>query len=609
MWVEDDTNGCFRHCSYSSNASAIYRTYKYLSTALGQPELLNPFSSVSTLLPSDIVNEAGCTDLLSMTRLKEEHYLNLFWQSYHVLLPILHFETFVQYYNSLWALDDSVRDNSALVDIVLALCTQYGNCFMASLATSGPYPRGSPSVGQCLFDHARQLMSTKTESLSLDTIQYHLLSAIYLANTSSQNAANDCITQAHRTALALGLHLEPPSTISEQEKTLRREIWGSISALDFRISIDLGQPFVIHQSDSTCLPPLTIEDSAATLPADNLSTTFEGVSLSTYFHNYLSLTMAARKAHEAFVTHCAVALEANNTSDFYASADVIKDCANFLLECIKPVHDWVKQVPNPLKTPRRGAGKPFSTSRSSLDFEESVPAWLQRQRVMLELSYHDFLMIFHRPFIRFPSSSVGRIPISSEHSVWSLNHAIIITQIISQILTESDVLSFIHETTRILWDATVTLLAFVTAHPFCPHSPSAHAALQKAVSAFDVLGTRSSDAANRATETTRTVLVYIESIAGGFRAGSSSAAFYASQRSADGSNAQRQTSLHFASGPANHDERLASDMLPDTTSMMDMEALDLFSGLDDNLGNQLLDPSYMSIQPLIDQAFDFDGRL
>ena len=52
--------------------------------------------------------------------------------------------------------------------------------------------------------------------------------------------------------------------------------------------------------------------------------------------------------------------------------------------------------------------------RHMANCQDAVPTWLQRQRVMLELSYHDFLMIFHRTFIRFPSRFVGRIPISSE---------------------------------------------------------------------------------------------------------------------------------------------------------------------------------------------------
>ncbi|KAG9949311.1 hypothetical protein KCU85_g4312, partial [Aureobasidium melanogenum] len=346
------------------------------------------------------------------------------------------------------------------------------------------------------------------------------------------------------------------------------------------------------------------------LPADNLSTTFRGMSSIVLFGKHLDLMIAVRKAHEEFVTHCAAALNTANTSDFYESADVIKDCADFLLECLKPVHDWAKEVPDLLKTPRTGAGRPFSTIRSALDLEDSVPSWLQRQRVMLELSYHSSLMILHRPFIRFSSSSVGRILISAEHSVWSLKHAIIVTQIISQILTESDVLSFVHETTRLLWDATVTLLAFTMAHPFCPHTPSAHAALQTALVTFDVLATKKSDLAHKAARTTHKVLAHIDSIVSGLQTGSQSTPPTKNLRFVNGSDSggQLQKSVPLPSVAAQHDGDRALTMPPTYTSTIDLEALDLFSGFE-VLSDQVVDPSAISLLPLVDEYITFDGQL
>ncbi|KAH0187123.1 hypothetical protein KCV03_g6042, partial [Aureobasidium melanogenum] len=610
IWIVDEATGCPRYCYYSSTASVIHRCHKYLSSALGEPALQDPFSLGSAASPIGIANEGPYSNLISMTRLQEEHYLNLFWQSYHILLPVLHFETFTRDYNSLWTLDDSVRGDSALVDVVLSLCAQYGSCFMSSNEEfGGSQAQHSVRVSQFLFDRARQLMSTRTEWLSIHTVQCHLLSAVYLANNSLTNAAHDSLAQALRNALALGLHHGAPPTMPEQEKVLRQNIWWSIYTMDVRISLDLGQPFLGNHSGATCSVLHTVEESGTSLLADNLSTTFRGLPSIAFFHKHLSLTIAVRKAHEAFVTHCAAALEAADTSDFYESADVIKDSAEYLLECLKPVHDWTKKVPDLLKTPRRGAGRPFSTVRSALDIEEPVPSWLHRQRILLELSYHNFLMILHRPFIRFPSSSVGRIPVSAEHSVWSLNHAIITTQIIRQVSTESDVLSFVHETTRLLWDATVTLLAFAMAHPFCPHSPSAHAALQNALATFDLLAGRNSHAAYRAAETTRKILAHMDSVISGFQTGSLSTSSNANSRFVNGSNGQRYKSLDLSSGAANHDEDCAFTMPSTYTSTMDLDALNLFSGLDEVLSDQTVDPSAMSLLPLIDEPHTVDGQL
>ncbi|KAG9664130.1 MFS general substrate transporter, partial [Aureobasidium melanogenum] len=610
IWVVDEATGCLRYRNYSSTASIMHRCHKYLSSALQQSALPDPFSLGSAASLIGIANEGAYSDLISMTRLQEEHYLNLYWQSYHILLPVMHFETFTQDYDSLWTLDNSVRSDSALVDVVLALCVQYGNCYMSSNEElGGSQAEHSVRVSQCLFDRACRLMSTNTESLSYHTVQCHLLSAVYLANNSLTNAAHDSIAQAIRNAMALGLHLEAPSTMPDQEKVLRQNIWWSIYIMDVRISLDLGQPFLVNDSGATCPLPHTVEESGTSLLADNLSTTFGGISSIAFFRKHLELTIAVRKAHEAFVTHCAAALEAANTSSFYETADVIKSSAEFLLGCLKPVHDWTKQVSNLLRTPRRGAGRPFSTVRTPLDLEEPIPSWLQRQRVMLELSYHNFLMILHRSFIRFPSSSVGRIPISAEHSVWSLNHAIITVQIISQVLTESDVLSFVHETTRILWDATVTLLAFAMAHPFCPHSPSAHVALQKALSTFDVLIERNFHSAYRAAETTRKVLAHMNSIVSGFRTGSLSTPSNATLEPANDSDGQPHGSFALSSIAANHAEGFASSMSPTALYTVDLDALNLFSGINDDLSNQLLNPSAMSVPPLMNESLAFDGQL
>ncbi|KAH0333661.1 hypothetical protein KCU81_g9786, partial [Aureobasidium melanogenum] len=525
IWIPDDATGCLRYCDYSSTVSMMHRCHKYLSSALEQPELSNPFVFEIAASPISTADDRAHSDLMSMTRLQEEHYLNLFWQSYHILLPILHFETFTQHYDSLWIPDNSVRGDSALVDMVLALCAQYGSCFVGSTGVSGGLQaHGSTHMSQYLSDRARSLLLAETESLRIHIVQCHLLSAIYLENNSLTNAAHECIAQALRSASALGLHHEPPATMPEQEKVLRRNIWWSIYIMDVRISLNLAP-------------------------------------------------MSSRIAH-------------------------------------KPVHDWIKEVPDLLKTPRTGAGRPFSTARSALDLEDSVPSWLQRQRVMLELSYHSSLMILHRPFIRFPFSSVGRIPISAEHSVWSLKHAIIITQIISQISTESDVLSFVHETTRLLWDATVTLLAFAMAHPFCPHTPSAHAALQTALVTFDVLATKKSDLAHKAARTTHKVLAHMDSIVSGFQTGSQSTPSNTTLRFVNGSDSgeQLQKSVPLPSVAAQHDGDRALTMPPTYTSTMDLKALDLFSGFE-VLSDQVVDPTAMSLPPLVDEYITFDGQL
>lgn len=61
-----------------------------------------------------------------LTPTQEEYFLGLFWQSYYTSCPILDELEFKKHYQSLWATSAEKRKPSALVDIVIAVCMQYG---------------------------------------------------------------------------------------------------------------------------------------------------------------------------------------------------------------------------------------------------------------------------------------------------------------------------------------------------------------------------------------------------------------------------------------------------------------------------------------------------
>lgn len=59
----------------------------------------------------------------------QEECLHLFWQSCHSAIPVLDERSFREHHASLWSdsrRSDGYRDDSALVDIVVAICVQYG---------------------------------------------------------------------------------------------------------------------------------------------------------------------------------------------------------------------------------------------------------------------------------------------------------------------------------------------------------------------------------------------------------------------------------------------------------------------------------------------------
>lgn len=67
------------------------------------------------------------------------------------------------------------------------------------------------------------------------------------------------------------------------------------------------------------------------------------------------------------------------------------------------LRSWESQVPDGIKTKRKG-GVALSTHRATLDIELYAPLWLQRQRLMFELLYHNLALNLYRPFLCFPST-------------------------------------------------------------------------------------------------------------------------------------------------------------------------------------------------------------
>ena len=161
----------------------------YLGATLQQPQLTDQMvlhGSASTLLggaancieedglfhqaPHPVEDPLTAAEYLSPTQ--EEYFLNLFWNSYHTsLFPILNEAEFMDHYQSLWtASGNSTRKPSALVDIVIALCMQYG---VSKLPTQRQKPiiAGDASVaGRWYFRRCQMLAAYQLENPTISTV-------------------------------------------------------------------------------------------------------------------------------------------------------------------------------------------------------------------------------------------------------------------------------------------------------------------------------------------------------------------------------------------------------------------------------------------------------
>ena len=508
---------------YYGPASSFYyigRMSSHLAIALQQPHAdhhMQPNSASRTFatptspqrgsLDDVPVTADGPTAADNLTGTQEDYFLDLFWQSYHCVLQIMDEAEFREHYKSLWVAPGKSRKPSALVDIVLALCMQYGVAFVprsgATTQTQVDVDGNDATIaGRWLYRRSQALLSAELESPSIMTLQCHILAVYYLCNASFQNMAHSTLAVAIRTAQILGLHLEPPESMPRKTKELRKRLWWTLFAVESKTCMKLGRPTSAQISEATCSLPAD-DHELALLSRSSCASSEDNVTWHTYNLQNTKLILAAHTVYLAFHDRCAEVLAATDGSTLYGDAQALETCAKFLSTSMESLHSWRHGVPNGLKTRRRAEGKPLSTDKFPLDLELYAPAWLQRQRLVLELLYHNLSMNLYRPFITFstvPSSSSG-LQLAQGHAIACVDHAIAITEMMHQILTEGDMLRGWHEAFQWQWNATLSLIGYTLAYPLAPSTPSARRAIDSAIDVFETFGRNFAIAASAANVT------------------------------------------------------------------------------------------------------------
>ncbi|KAK9238925.1 fungal-specific transcription factor domain-containing protein [Lipomyces kononenkoae] len=411
-----------------------------------------------------------------LTPTQEEYFLSLFWQSYHTSCPILDELGFKEHYQSLWATSDKERKPSALVDIVIALCMQYG---MAQL----PCARGGVSAasrdnvnnndatiaGRWHYRRCQTLLAAELESPTISTLQCHILCSIYLCCGSFQNMADNACGLAVRTAYMLGLHLEPPQGMPRPERELRKRLWWTLYVLETKISMKLGRPFLLHDSSTTCSLPAD-DREIAMLSGSSFAPIEGNVTWLTWSLHNTKLLLAARTAYTNVYDRAPDAFNACNPQPITELLD-----------------EWLKGVPEALKTKRQDNGVPFSTDKSALEIEQFTPVWLQRQRLLLELMYHNLCTNLYRPSITF---ALARPPnsLADSTAMKCAAHAMALTRMMHQVLLSTSILAGWHEAFQWQWNATMTLVGFALAYPQGASTGAVRSAIDDSIAVFEQFG-------------------------------------------------------------------------------------------------------------------------
>ncbi|PVH93546.1 hypothetical protein DM02DRAFT_695675 [Periconia macrospinosa] len=484
------------------SSSSVYFTHqitRYLKSNLqhGHPDIMQVFGKrrLSKFISTGRNDQArnsirplcheGCTVL---SQCQEEQLIETYFTSCQTLMPILDEIEFKTSHKCLWETLDNYRKPSALVDIVLALAMQYSgdssSCHCQFLLDNDSETANTAVAGQLFYRRCCALLADEQEAPSIQTFQSHLLSALWLLNASSWNMAHSVLAMGIRTGIILGLHLEPHEDLNAPQRDFRKCLWWAMYSLDIRLAMDLGRPLAVSISMVTANIP---KDSLEQLDSSRVQAPHHHtVERTSYLVHYIRLILAARATYITFYQKCAEVLSQGPHKNLYHDYKVLETCAEFLISKVAYLETWLEDTPSILKTARK-YGKAFSTEDSALDFDLHIPTSISRQRLLLELEYHDLLMILYRPFINFAHMSYNCRPLSVSHANSCMKHAITMTSIIFQTISETNYLNGYHRVFSWQWNAFLSLIGYILAHPTCPQTPLARRAVSTAIKTFELL--------------------------------------------------------------------------------------------------------------------------
>ena len=459
------------------------------------------------------------SSIRQMNRTQEEYFLSLYWESYYCFSPIVDEAEFRRHYATLWVDGEAQRKPSALVDIILALCLQFGYSFIPrDNAGSDKINPGDDATiaGRWYYRRCQSLLTADLESPTITTVQCLIYSAHYLCCASFQNMCHVTLAQAIRTAQILGLHLEPPADLPIGARELRKRIWWVLWLTEAKTSCKLGRPTCTDRSQMT-VTEASDSVEAATANGATLGT-YADVTWLTYHVHVQRLMSLSCDVHSSLLAKFGEALHTSELGSVYKEPQVLESCAEHLATLMPRMKAWVNQLPTGIKTQRRNAGEAMSVDRTLLDIDPMAPMWLLRERLGLEIMYHTQMLNLLRPFVAFYSNSSTYTPITERHAAACVNHAIALVLVMHQAVTETDLMSGWSEFFFLTWNAVVTAAGFLLAYPIHPATTNARKALEKGVAVFDTFGANFA-VAEDAAKIVRDLLAKADLLAGRLRNG------------------------------------------------------------------------------------------
>ncbi|CAH0058458.1 unnamed protein product [Clonostachys solani] len=283
--------------------------------------------------------------------------LAVYMEEVHPLYAFLHpptvWETFDEMweYSALWSITDTTERREKHISLALVFfCIALGRCSVSSRMRdeSGVYSSGFGmySVGMALLQNVMELGDVKTRSLP--TLQVLILRVIYLFRLDANQQASQVLALLVSIAHATGLHrqstLDPMPAFYNQ---LHCRVWWVIYALDRRIALESGKPYLIQDRNVDTAFPLdltddwlsryqTRPDTVADLQSDILTQVAENPSQSAvpYLIALIRYSRAAAKAWEILYGVKASSMSASAMVDYVDTVlgkllDAVPECLRY----------------------------------------------------------------------------------------------------------------------------------------------------------------------------------------------------------------------------------------------------------------------------------------
>ncbi|CAI7592083.1 unnamed protein product [Penicillium palitans] len=449
-------------------------------------------------LPHPTLPSAECTVALRvLLKSQQSYYLRVFWEVCHQIMPIMSKTEFAQ----LDALPPStIHDRhstgGALVNSMIALGIQHTHVTGLVGRVSGlqqspsrrNYHAGLPPKatwpGFEYFHRCRECMRANTE-VTLEALRCHVLMVLYLVKGNAFHDAYNLLGITVRKAYIAKLHRPQLSHLPEAGKTARMQLWWIIFSLDVQCSLQLDMPPASQKSLVKC--PFPDEDALARYISSPCEDGINAYAFSTHMVN-----IAVIVTDIGACVSTADLLDDDNSN----SPAALEHHALNLSSALQSLDVWRDQLPSGLLLSRRGNGPGNS---EMLDFDRTVtlPNWLQRQAVLLRLHYHNAYTLIQRPFIRLRhahfngTSSMINPPGSQQphvelHIASALHHATIIVDMVFTLCSRSDIFYGWSEVIQPLWNATLTIVSYVSTNSPSSEVPRALDSLTCALDVFEL---------------------------------------------------------------------------------------------------------------------------